>query len=1631
MLHRSFKPAKCKTALKLAIPRLKLMKNKREAQVKQLRRELAQLLESGQDQTARIRVEHVVREEKTVAAYNLLEIYCELIVARMPIIESQKNCPIDLKEAIASVVFASARCGEIPELKDVSKHFTAKYGKEFTSAALELRPNCGVGRMLVEKLSASAPDGPTKLKILTAIAEEHNIKWDPESFGAKEAKVYEDLLNLPNTVKEATKIADPPKAQASTSHYEQRTPINQVPTHDKGPPNVQAPKHMEKNDAPASVYGHSSGSPPYAKNFGNSNSSASNKMSSGTYPPNSKPYGTEHQEMEFRNSYSGNESAFSSPRQHWNMEFKDATAAAQAAAESAELASMAARAAAELSSRENITRQNSTESRMSSAHGMRNDEPHQYTASASQNEHLARRPVAQGRNSQNYGDTDRKELHNRAGQAENMYSNIVMSADKSTHGSFKSTAASSIERPSVNNQIGDAYSQRNSSEGRQVEQFSEVTTKRSSGKNGMQFLSEVHGSKNVDNHEVRVREQSSYSSSHSQLNTSTDDHDVVSNLKWQSSDYDERNSSKTRMQFVNELHDIKNSEIADYQEATIRKQSSYSSSHSSSSAFADDHDVVSNLNRQNSGNNSGEESFPFNDKGSHHRSTKETTDSYDNPSAVFDNYGSDNGGCNFDLEEEHKVHEYSMDFLSPGRKSPTHPFTSTNSWRIGQTVDSPEKSISQSHIFSEKQSTPVFDESSTSSAVASQRDDLPAAFDDYGPSSESEEEVEKSKFDRSGDTSIGSDKQNNDFHQSKTSISTPQLAEGIEGTEPFKDFSMEESKELNLRNLTGGIRNKNKLPPYSRVPQSSTIHSEEATNFTSTRTKQSSTPTAVEASVSSGSYNQEPYSRKGSVEVNRKLSTRASRQIQQDSDSSDDDSEEEEIQPYTSTEDQHDKMPSFEENKVSNLRAPIPYFGSGNSDSDQELPKTSPNSRLNTGLSRRTKASPSNSRRSSNLKTTVSSEPKVFSDYGGEKYPSLRSSNANEALPRTRPQKKDSDYWESNQQSRLAAQATTKLVSETKKSSFDGPPDYGREKYSSLRNSNADEASPRTQPQKKDSDHWESNQQSRLAARTTTKLVSETKKSSFDGPPDYGREKYSSLRNSNADEAQPRSQPQKQDSDHWESNQQSRLAARSTNKLVSETKKSSFDGPPVSSQMEQQAPTSVPKVIASEESMENTSDKQLDKPTKGLLQSTDLYEYILETSVYPREAELLKELRAATANHPECIISTAPDAGQLMGMLLKLVNAKKTIEIGVYTGYSLLLTALSIPSDGQIIAIDINSETYEIGLPIIRKAGVENKINFIESQALPVLDKLLKDKENEGSFDFAFVDADKNNYWNYHERLLKLVKVGGVIIYDNTLWIGTVARPEEEVSEDKREWRRLRAMDNEKKESTSFSKGLLQNEELYRYILETSVYPHESEYLKELRDITATHPWSIMATAPDAGQLIAMLLNLINAKKTIEVGVFTGYSLLLTALTIPEDGKILAIDLNREAYEIGLPVIRRAGVENKIDFRESAALPVLDQLLEDPGNENAFDFAFIDADKINYWNYHERLMKLVKVGGIVAYDNTLWGGTVAIPEECTPEGVREGRQRTLDFNKLLAADSHVQILLAPLGDGITICRRLH
>ncbi|GKB48726.1 caffeoyl-CoA O-methyltransferase-like protein, partial [Tanacetum coccineum] len=201
--------------------------------------------------------------------------------------------------------------------------------------------------------------------------------------------------------------------------------------------------------------------------------------------------------------------------------------------------------------------------------------------------------------------------------------------------------------------------------------------------------------------------------------------------------------------------------------------------------------------------------------------------------------------------------------------------------------------------------------------------------------------------------------------------------------------------------------------------------------------------------------------------------------------------------------------------------------------------------------------------------------------------------------------------------------------------------------------------------------------------------------------------------------------------------------------------------------------------------------------------------------------------------------------------------------------------------------------------------------------------------------------------------------------------------------------------------------------------------------MKELREVTAKHPWNLMTTSADEGQFLNLLLKLINAKNTMEIGVYTGYSLLSTALALPEDGKILALDINRENYEIGLPIIEKAGVAHKIDFREGPALPLLDQMVDDVNFHGSFDFIFVDADKDNYLNYHKRLIDLVKVGGVIGYDNTLWNGSLVAPADAPlRKYVRYYRDFVLELNKALAADSRVEICQLPVGDGITLCRRL-
>ncbi|KAL6859033.1 hypothetical protein ACP4OV_018035 [Aristida adscensionis] len=202
------------------------------------------------------------------------------------------------------------------------------------------------------------------------------------------------------------------------------------------------------------------------------------------------------------------------------------------------------------------------------------------------------------------------------------------------------------------------------------------------------------------------------------------------------------------------------------------------------------------------------------------------------------------------------------------------------------------------------------------------------------------------------------------------------------------------------------------------------------------------------------------------------------------------------------------------------------------------------------------------------------------------------------------------------------------------------------------------------------------------------------------------------------------------------------------------------------------------------------------------------------------------------------------------------------------------------------------------------------------------------------------------------------------------------------------------------------TKTVLKDEAIYEYMLNTMVYPREHVCLRELCLLTQQHTYLVvvviswfMSSPPDEALLLSMLLKLIGARNTIEVGVFTGCSVLATALAVPDDGRLVAIDVSREYFDLGLPVIQKAGVAHKVDFREGPALPIVADLLAAEGNEGKFDFAFVDADKGNYGGYHEQLLRLVRVGGVLAYDNMLWGGSVAMPDDMPlTEDEREVRE---------------------------------
>ncbi|MBV6627205.1 MAG: class I SAM-dependent methyltransferase [Rivularia sp. (in: Bacteria)] len=208
---------------------------------------------------------------------------------------------------------------------------------------------------------------------------------------------------------------------------------------------------------------------------------------------------------------------------------------------------------------------------------------------------------------------------------------------------------------------------------------------------------------------------------------------------------------------------------------------------------------------------------------------------------------------------------------------------------------------------------------------------------------------------------------------------------------------------------------------------------------------------------------------------------------------------------------------------------------------------------------------------------------------------------------------------------------------------------------------------------------------------------------------------------------------------------------------------------------------------------------------------------------------------------------------------------------------------------------------------------------------------------------------------------------------------------------------------------------------IYQYLLSVSI--REPDILKKLREETANHPRNIMQISPEQGQFMALLVQLMGAKKALDIGVFTGYSSLVVALALPPAGKMVACDVSEEYTSIARRYWEQAGIADKIDLHIAPAIATLDKLITE-GETDSFDFAFIDADKSSYDDYYERALKLIRPGGLIAIDNVLWSGRVA---DSQIDDNRTKKIRAL--NKKIHQDDRVTISMVPIGDGLTLARK--
>lgn len=209
--------------------------------------------------------------------------------------------------------------------------------------------------------------------------------------------------------------------------------------------------------------------------------------------------------------------------------------------------------------------------------------------------------------------------------------------------------------------------------------------------------------------------------------------------------------------------------------------------------------------------------------------------------------------------------------------------------------------------------------------------------------------------------------------------------------------------------------------------------------------------------------------------------------------------------------------------------------------------------------------------------------------------------------------------------------------------------------------------------------------------------------------------------------------------------------------------------------------------------------------------------------------------------------------------------------------------------------------------------------------------------------------------------------------------------------------------------------------DLYDYFLDVSL--RESDVLRRLREETGRLEKAGMQISPEQGQLMTMLVDLMGARRALEIGTFTGYSTLCIAMGLPDDGEVVACDIDEEWPSFGRRYWAEAGVSEKIEFRPGRANDTLDAMLEE-GGASSFDFAFIDADKRNLQEYYEKCLELVRAGGVIAVDNTLWHGKVA-----DPEVTDDDTMAVRGFNAFVSDDRRVDLSLVPIGDGLTLLKK--